>query len=123
MAKLIPDAIIDAQLALTEGDVINVCAGQPTTYTEATVTFNLASQALVGGDFVAANGDTSGRKWTLTPTIGTTIDTDGLADHVAITNLGDTSLRLVTTLTTPTALTSGNTVDINPFDNEISDPA
>jgi hypothetical protein len=122
MAKLIPDTIIDAQLALTEGDVINVCAGQPTTYTEAITTFNLASQAIVGGDFTYANGDASGRKWTLTPPTGTSVTTSGTADHVAITNLGDTSLRLVTTITTPTAITSGNTVDINAFDNEIADP-
>lgn len=122
MAKFIPDSIIDAQLALTEGDVINVCDQQPTTYTEAITTFNLASQAIVSGDFTYANGDGSGRKWTLTPPTGTSVSTSGTANHVAITNSSDTSLRLVTTLTTPTAITSGNTVDINAFDNEISDP-
>lgn len=122
MAKVIPDAIIDLQLGVLEGNVVNVCSAEPTTYTEAITTFQLASQAITGPDFTYAAGDVSGRKWTLTPTTGTTIDNSGTATHVAITASGDTSLRLVTTCTS-TALTASNTVDINPFQHEIRDPA
>ncbi len=117
MAANIPTVVLDEQLALLEGDVVNVCSTEPTTYTEATVTFNLASQAVVGGDFTYAAGDVNGRKWTCTPTLGTSITDDGTAAHVAITNSTGSSLRFVTTCTN-VVLASGGTVDISPFSTE-----
>jgi hypothetical protein len=122
MAKAIPDAIIDLQLGVLEGDSVNVNSAEPTNYTEATSTFQLASQPITGANFTYAAGDVSGRKWTLTPATGTNIDNSGTATHVSITNLGDTTLRLVTTCTS-TALTATNAVDINAFQHEIRDPA
>lgn len=120
MPKLIPDAIIDAQLDLCEGDAVHVCSAEPTTYTEATATYQLATQAITGANISAANGDTSGRKNTYAPASGTTIDNTGTGNHVAITNSGDTSLRLVTTCPS-VALTAGQTCNIGAFDHEISD--
>lgn len=120
MAKLIPDAKIDAMLALVEGDEVHVCSAQPTTALEATTTFNLATQAITGGNYALANGDTSGRKNTLTPPTGTSISTTGTANHVAVTSGSGTTLELVTTATSQ-ALTSGGTVDIGAFAHEIGD--
>jgi len=122
MAKALADSIIDAQLDLGEGDRLCVCAGQPTTYTEAITTFKLAIDTLVPAtDFTTANGDTSGRKSTLAAKTGLAIDASGTADHVAIANSGDTSLRRVTTCTSQ-ALTSGGTVDVGAHAHEIGDP-
>ncbi len=122
MAKLIPDTNIDLMLDIVEGTSVHVCAGQPTTYTEAVTTFNLATQAITGGNYAKANGDVSGRKNTLTPPTGTSITATGTADHVAVTTLTGTVLELVTTVTSQ-ALTSGGTVDIGAFDHEIQDAA
>lgn len=121
MGKNIPDTFIDLQLDQVEGDLISVCSAEPTTFTEATVTFELAAQAITGGDYAKANGDVSGRKNTLTTPSGTTIDTTGTATHVAVTLAAGSQLRLVTT-TDSTALTASGTVDIGAFDHEIGDP-
>ena len=120
MAKLVPDAIIDAQLDVAEGDMVHVCSSQPTTFLEATTTFQLASKAIVGGDYAKANGDTSGRKNTLTTPAAAVIDNSGLAQHLAVTLAAGSVLKLVTTVTDQ-ALTAGGTVDVNPFDHEIGD--
>lgn len=122
MAKSLSDTILDAMLDLGEGDRLCVCAGQPTTYTEAITTNKLAIANLtIGTDFTKANGDSSGRKSTLAAKTGLTIDTSGTADHVAIANSGDTSLRRVTTCTSQ-ALTGGGTVDVGAHKHEIGDP-
>jgi hypothetical protein len=119
MAKAIPDAILDAMLDAAEGDKVNVCSAQPTTYTEANATYMLAQTTLTGGDFTAAAGDTSGRKNTLAAKSGVTITNSGTATHVAITN--GTALRRVTTCTSQ-ALTSGGTVDIGAHKHELATP-
>lgn len=119
MAKKIPDATLDAMLALCEGDQIHVCAGEPLTATEATTTKNLATAT--AGTYTKANGDTSGRKNTQAGATGVSITTSGNADHVAVTSASGTVLELVTTCTTQT-LTAGGTVDIGAFAHEIGDP-
>lgn len=121
MAKSISDTLLDAMLTLAEGDQVSVCSAQPTTYTEAITTFKLAIATGVSGDFTKANGDSSGRKSTLAEQLAVTIDASGDADHVAVTNLGDTSLRRVTTAISQ-ALVSGGTVDIGAHKGELNDP-
>lgn len=122
MAKSITDAVMDAMLVAAEGDRVCVCAGEPTTYTEAITTNKLAIATVVPGtDFTKANGDGSGRKNTLAAKNTVAIDATGTGDHVAIANSGDTSLKRVTTCS-PQALTSGGTVDIGSHKHEIADP-
>lgn len=122
MAKTLSDAVLDGALDVAAGDQISVCTTQPTTYTEAITTYKLAiSTAVAGGDFVNANGDTSGRKMTVAAQTAVTIDTTGTALFVAITNLSGTLLKVVTTCTSQ-LLTSGGTVDIGTFKLEIADP-
>jgi len=119
MAKSIPDGNIDLMLDQVEGTDIHVCSAEPTTFAEATTTFNLASDSV--GAYAKSNGDVSGRKNNQAGTTGTSISTTGTATHVAITNSVGSVLELVTT-TTSQALTSGGTVDIGSFDHEIGDP-
>ena len=122
MAKAVPDAIIDAMLAVfsTNCDLLTVCATQPTTYTEAATTNKLADIAIDGADFTAANGDTSGRKITIAQQTGVTIDTAGTADHIALVDVGNTTLYAVTTCA-GVALSTPGTVTVNAFDIEVSD--
>lgn len=120
MAKFIPDSNIDLMLDQVEGTNIHVCSAQPTTYLEATTTFNLVTDAV--GTYTKAAGDVSGRKNTQAGTTASSITSTGTATHVAITTTTGSVLELVTTCTSQ-ALTSGGTVDIGSFAHEIQDPA
>lgn len=119
MGKVIPDANIDLQLDQVEGTHIHVCSAEPTTFLEATTTFNLASDVV--GSYTKANGDSSGRKNTQAGSTGSSITNSGVGNHVAITTLTGSILELVTTATSQ-SLTSGGTVDIGSFKHEIGDP-
>ncbi|PHS13486.1 MAG: hypothetical protein COA78_07040 [Blastopirellula sp.] len=118
MAKVIPDAILDLMLAELDGDAIHVCSAQPATYAEANATYMLAQDVLGGGNYADANGDTSGRKTTLTAPTDSAIDFTGTATHIAITK--GTTLLAVTTCTGQ-LLTAGGTVTIAAFDIELGD--
>ena len=127
MAKFVPDSTLDAFLDIIANDGlrVHICSTQPTTYTEAITTYNLGTVTTTAGDgngdWVIANGDTSGRKLTLLQQTGVSISASGTAAHIAITDATDT-LYAVTTCTSQ-AVTSGNTATINTFDIEISDAA
>lgn len=121
MGKVILDADIDAMLQLQEGDEVHVCTAEPTTVLEARTTFNLATQAIDGADFTLANGDTSGRKNTLTPDAAASITATGTGNHICVTRAAGTSLANITTATAQ-LLTSGGTVDIGAMIHEIGDP-
>lgn len=122
MGKSVTDAVIDAMLEAAEGDTVCVCSAEPTTYTEAITTYALATKTIVPAtEFTKANGDTSGRKNTLAAQSAVSISGSGTANHVAIANSGDTSLKRVTTCVAQ-GLTAGGTVDIGAHDHEIGDP-
>jgi len=124
MAKYANDSMMDAALDYLKNNVtrICVCSAQPTTYTEAITTYELADVTVDSTDFTHANGDSSGRKTTVAAQSGVTIDNSGTATHVALVSVSDTTLRYVTTCTSQT-LTAGGTVDIPAFDIEIADPS
>lgn len=121
MGKSANDAIMDAALNETKNNAnqIHVCSAEPTTRTAAVTTFNLASGSVTSTDFTLANGDSSGRKSTCAAQTGLSITSTGTGNHVAITDA--TRLLLVTTCAAQ-SLTSGGTVDIAAFDQEIGDP-
>ena len=127
MSKFVPDATIDAMLAVIANavDRIDICSTQPTTYTEATSTYSLGNVALTlgagNGDWTLANGDVSGRKLTMAQQTGVSIGTSGSAQHIAGTD-GTSTLWFVTTCTSQ-SVTSGNTATINAFDIEVLDAA
>lgn len=127
MAKSINDTVLDGALdVIATGTEITVCSAQPTTYAEAHTTYMLANHVLTpgdgNGDFTISDGDASGRKVRVTQQADITITNSGTATHVAITVTGTSTLLLVTTCTSQ-ALTSGNTVTIPAFDDEIADPS
>lgn len=123
MAKYIPTAVIDAQLDAAQGNLLCVCSAEPSTYTEASSTYKLASTALTGGDFTKAAGDGGGgsRKNTLQAKTGISITADGTATHVAICDSTSSALLRVTTCASQ-VLTSGGTVDVSAHKHEIGGP-
>ena len=123
MAKSIHDDILDAAFdeLIANGNEINVCSQEPTTYAEAHTTYKLAQHVLAGGDYSKANGDVSGRKVTVAQQADIEVLANGTATHIAITDTINSTLLLVTTCTSQ-VLTDGNTVTIPAFDDEIADP-
>jgi hypothetical protein len=100
------------------------CSAEPTTFTEANATYALADVTLAGADFTIGNGDGAGntpRKVTVAAQNGVTVDASGTATHVALLDVANSLLLLVTTCTSQ-ALTSGNTVNFPAFDIEVGAP-
>ena len=123
MAKYQNDSMLDAAFEWVNDRVtrINVCSTQPTTYAEATSTYMLAqTAAITSTEITLANGDVSGRKMHVASQTGLTVAASGTAAHVALTGSTGSTLLLVTTCTTQ-ALTTGNTVNVPSFDDEIAD--
>lgn len=124
MGKFVKDSTMDLALAdIATCTLLSVCsgAGTPTDGTLASVT--LASVALTAGngngDYTIADGTTSGRKITVTQQADVSITATGDATHVVLSVGG--VVKAVTTCTTQT-LTSGGTVTVPAFSDEIADP-
>lgn len=128
MGKSVHDDVLDAMLDNIADNCtrVVVCSTEPTTYAEANATYALADVTVTAGDgngdFTIANGDTSGRKLTLAQQTAVAIDSTGSAQHVALLDVSNSKLLLVTTCTAQT-LTSGGTVTIPAFDMEVADPS
>lgn len=127
MAKAAEDAFIDGSLLILKNTAtrMTVCSAQPTGSTPPTVaninTVRLAEVVMATGDFTIANGDTSGRKVSMTAKTGLPITGAGTqnATHVVLDN--GTSMLYCTTCTSQ-ALTNGNTVNVPLWKVEIADP-
>lgn len=120
MGKFTPDAVLDVFLdKVATGTSLMVCSDQPTTRAEA-VALALATVTTDNGDFAKANGDSSGRKVTVSAQNGLNVDTGGIATHVAICD--GTNLLYVTTCSAQ-VLTQGNTVNVPSWKVEIADPS
>jgi hypothetical protein len=126
MAKAIPDAILDKTLdEIATATKMTLCTDPgPSTYTEANSTYALADIVIDGSDFTKANGDTSGRKVTISAQSGVLIDTSGTGTHIALIRTADSTLIYVTTCTSQAVTANGsNTVNFPAFDIEIADPS
>ena len=122
MAKSVADSVLDGAINVIKnatGLTMILCSAQPTTRTEAVTTYALADVALTSGEVTAANGDTSGRKGTISAKAGVTVDASGTGNHLAL--VSSTELLYVTT-TTSTAVAAAGTVDIGSWKFEIADP-
>lgn len=124
MAKAANDLVMDAALDfIATATRLTVCTSQPTSFAEGNATFALADVTIDGSDFTKANGDTSGRKVTISAQSGVLIDTSGTALHVALLRVSDSTLIYVTTCTSQALTANGsNTVNVPAWDIEIADP-
>jgi hypothetical protein len=122
MGKLVDDTVLDGALNIIKNGAtqIIVCSDTPTTYANATGTYDLATKTgLTGGDFTVAD-DTSGRKCTVAQQATITVNHSGTATHVALCGTAAT-LYYVTTCTSQ-ALTAANTVTVPAWKIGIADP-
>ncbi len=116
MARDVPNAIIDQMLDLIEGTTLHICSGQPADY--AGIAAVELAVTTITGSYTKANGTPSGRQTTCPAQSGITVDTNGTANHVAISNGTDT-LQSVTTCTSQ-AVTAGGTLDTSAFIHTIT---
>lgn len=124
MGKSVHDDVLDQALSYIKnnGDRWCICNAEPTTYLEATVTFELADVDVTAVDYTGpSNGDTNGRKIRMNSKTAVPVDVGGTATHVAIVKTGTSTLLYVTTCTSQ-VLTLGNTVNLPVWDIEIADP-
>lgn len=120
MAKKVSDAVLDGALdIIAAATEIYICTAEPADRAAAIATALIAAHTMASGDFSKANGDTSGRKVTVAEQANLSITASGTATHIVLCN--GTVLILVTTCTSQ-ALTSGGTVTVPAFDDEIADP-
>lgn len=125
MAKYAHPDFIDGAFNMIKASADTItytlCSTQPTTRTEAVTTYMLASTTLnKTTEVTLANGDTSGRKMTISAKTGISVTNTGSGQHVAIC---DASRLLFVTTTTTQAVSAGGTVDIGSWKDEIAAPA
>jgi hypothetical protein len=125
MAKYAHPDFIDGafNMVKTSADTITytLCSTQPTTRTEAVTTYMLASTTLnKATEVTLANGDTSGRKMTISAKTAVAVTNTGSGQHVAIC---DATRLLYVTTTTTQAVSGGGTADIGSWKAEIAAPA
>lgn len=122
MAKSVNNDVLDGALDIIKDNcnIMTVCSAEPTGRTEAVTTYALGDAAMLTGDFTIADGDTSGRKATVSSKSSINVDSTGTGTHVALCD--GTRLLYVTTCTSQ-ALTSGNTITFPAWDIEIADPS
>jgi hypothetical protein len=123
MGKLVDDTVLDGALNIIKNGAtqIIVCSDTPTTYANATGTYDLATKTgLAAGDFTVADGDAGGRKVTVAQQATITVNHSGTATHIALCGTAAT-LYYVTTCTSQ-ALTAGNTVTVPAWKITIPDP-
>lgn len=123
MGKAVHDDVLDGAHNIIKNNCTRqtVCSAQPTTYAEATATFELADVVMAAGDFAVGNGDVSGRKVAVAAKAGIAVDLSGTATHVGLVDVANSKLLYVTTCTSQ-VLTAGNTLNIPTWDIEIADP-
>jgi hypothetical protein len=122
MAKTVDDSVLDAAIAVIKGATqLCLCSAQPTTYTEATVTYMLVNKTgLTTGSFTGpVNGDSSGRKVTKTAENAVSVTNTGTGIYAALCSA---SVLLYVTTMTSQVVTAGNTANIGAFKIEFADP-
>jgi len=118
------DRVYDSGLSVldTEANRVDICSAEPTTYTAATSTNTLGNTTSITIS-APADGDTSGRKVTLSAISGASVTATGTATHFAITDTSNSRLLATGSLSASQAVTSGNTFSLTAVDIEIPDPA
>ena len=118
------DRVLDNGLTIldTEGDRLDICSAEPTTYAEATSTYTLGNKTSLS---IGAPADRtpSGRKVTVAAITDGTCTGTNTATHWAIVDVSESRLLAVNTLSASQAVTSGNVFTLAAFDIGIPDPA
>jgi hypothetical protein len=118
------DRVYDNGLTVldTEANRVDICSQEPTTYAQATSTYTLGNETTITIS-APTDGDTSGRKVTLSAISGASVTATGTATHYAITDTSNSRLLATGSISPSQGVTSGNTFSLTAVDIEIPDPA
>lgn len=118
----ISDLILDLPLTYiqTDGDRLYICSQEPTTFTEATATYDLGVKTALSIG-APGNGTPNGRKVTVAAITDGSVTDTGTATHWAIVDFGDSELMITGQLAASQAVTSGNTFTLAAFDIRFPD--
>lgn len=117
--------VFDAGLNVldTEANRVDICSQEPTSYAEATSTYSLGNTTSISISS-PTDGDTSGRKVTVSAISGASVTSSGSATHFAITDTSNSRLLIAGALSSGgQTVTTGNTFALNALDIEIPDPS
>ena len=117
--------VFDAGLNVldTEANRVDICSQEPTSYAEATSTYSLGNTTSISISS-PTDGDTSGRKVTVSAISGASVTGSGSATHFAITDTSNSRLLITGSLSGGgQTVTTGNTFALNALDIEIPDPS
>lgn len=124
MADFLHDDVFDSGLSQLTSLVENlyICSQQPTTFTQASVTYKLGTKAspTVGSP---SDRSPSGRKVTVSAITDGTIDANGTATHWALCDNSASKLLATAPLSASQVVTTPNTFTLAAFDIGIPDPA
>lgn len=99
----------------SEGNRLDLCSSEPTTYTEATSTNSLANKTSISIG-APANRSPSGRKVTIAAITDGTATATGTATHYAIVDTVNSRLLVANALSSGVSLTNGNLFTLTAFD-------
>jgi len=120
----IGDRVLDNGLTVcnTEGNRLDICDTEPTTYAEATSTYTLGNKTTYSSASPTDRG--AGGREVIYPAItdGSVTGTD-TATHFATVDTVNSRLLVVQALDSSQAVTSGNTFTLTSFTVGIPDPA
>ena len=124
MSKWQTDDMLDAALNYvadnaSQMDVVDD-SGTPTD-----LSGSLASHTMTtgdgNGDYTVQDGDTNGRRLTVAQQADISVTATGTARHIVLSDGGSPPTLYLVTTCTEQSLTSGNTVTVPTFDDEIAD--
>ncbi len=120
--EFVADAVLDAALDEIINNAVRlaVCSSAPAAYANIAAA-TLASFTIDSSDFTKANGDTSGRKVTVSAQSGATASGTGNATHLVLHD--NSSVMYAINACTSQSVTTGNTVNTAAYDIEFRDAA
>ncbi len=120
----IADYIFDLALAEldTEATHLYICSQEPTTFTEATATYDLGVKTSLSIS-APENGASNGRRVQIVTFSDGSVTDTGTATHWAITKTTGSTLMATGALSASQAVTSGNTFSLAAFSITFADAA
>jgi hypothetical protein len=119
---LISDNALDAALAYIRDNTTHlyICSAEPTTYTEATSTYDLGSKA-APTIAVPSNRTGGGRRILISAITDGSVSATGTASHFALVDTGSSELLVAEALGGTLAVESGGTFTLTQFEVGIPD--
>jgi hypothetical protein len=122
MSKKIPDAALDGGPDyIQQSNYECLCSQEPTTYTEAFVTYMLAKVALTPVTDLPIADDVNGRKMTVAAKLAVPISNSGSGNHVVLVDTNTSTIRLIDTCILKVVVVD-DTIDFPSWKYNFQDP-